>query len=212
MGDAGGRDWRYLERLGKELYIVDISPQENFPNLIVQSIEEKTPFPNEFFDGVVMNEVLEHLFRDAAALEEVYRILKPEGILVVTVPYFSNEQDAPEFHVRAHTPKTIRRLLENCGFEIEEHFCRGFCCKLPAYLVYPFHKLAEWFLRGTPDESVSLVNEQLNKIERFLGTHPLTSQFQKLFTSYGGILKAKKGKKKDYHAVQRAHFSKSDLG
>ena len=122
IGDAGGRDWRNLKRLGKDVYIVDIAPQVGFPNLYVQPIEQRTPFNDEFFDGVVINEVLEHLFHDVDALEEIRRILKDDGVLVVTVPYLSNVQDAPVYHVRVHSPRTIRRLLERCGFEIEDHF------------------------------------------------------------------------------------------
>lgn len=217
VGDAGGRDWRNLQREGKDIYQIDLSPQADFPNLYVQSIEQKTPFEDGFFDGVVMNEVLEHLFRDLDALEEVHRILKADGMLVVTVPYMSNIQDAPEWHVRIHSPLTIRRLLQRSGFEIEEHFCRGFCSRLtqmgliPAGIVYLAQKLVEIVTHKSPDESVSIVNGVLDKLERFLGTHTVTIEFQKLFPSYGGMLRARRSsRKKDFDEVQRTAFSYSD--
>lgn len=213
VGDAGGRDWMYLTSLGKEIHIVDISPQTNFPNLVVQSIENRTPFPDQFFDGVVMNEVLEHLFHDVAALEEIRRVLKTDGVLIITVPYYSNVQDNPEFHVRIHSYKTMQRLLENTGFEIQEHFYRGFCSRLPQLsflingMIFLIQKIARWSLKKTPAEAVDLINGPFEKLEKFLGSHPFTARFQKLFASYGGILCAKIGNKKDFYQVQTDHFS-----
>ena len=213
VGDAGGRDWEYLRRIGKDVYVLDIAPQKNIPNLYVQSIEKRTPFEDGFFDGVVMNEVLEHLFQDVTALEEVHRILSDDGVLVITVPYMSNVQDLPEYHVRVHSPKTIRRLLERCGFEVEDHFCRGFCTRLPQFnivsrsLIYASHKVTEILARKSSDEAVEIVNGFLEKIERFLGNHSITINFQKLFSTYGGIIKARRVKdKKNFDAIQIENF------
>lgn len=44
------------------------------------------PYPNETFDSAVCLEVLEHLFQPQIAAEEIYRVLKPGGVLVATVP------------------------------------------------------------------------------------------------------------------------------
>jgi SAM-dependent methyltransferase len=217
IGDCGGRDWQYLKRFGKELHVLDIAPQQNIPNLIIQSIETKTPYEDETFDGVVMNDVLEHLFNDVAALDEVYRIMKKDGVLVVTVPYIANIQDKAEFHVRVHTPNTIRRLLEKSGFKIEDHFCRGFCSRLPQFnlitrsCIYMTHKIVELVNRCTPDEAVAKVNGLLERIERCLGSHKVFIPFQKMFTSYGGVMKARKVEtKKDFMAIQVDYFKKDN--
>ena len=216
VGDAGGRDWRYLSRLGKELHLVDLAAQEGFPNLYVQSIEQKTPFPEKFFDGVVLNEVIEHLFLDVAALGEIRRVLKDDGVLVITLPYFLNAQDRPEQHVRIHSPNTIRRLLEGCGFEIEEQFCRGFCTRLPQLsvitrsILYLSFKLVELLTRQEPDRSVDTVNGFLNRLERFFGSHPVTIRFQRLFASYGGVMKVRKSIFIDFYEIQRSEYTNSD--
>ena len=44
------------------------------------------PFPNESFEVVTMLAVLEHLHHPHAMLQEIARVLKPSGALVLTVP------------------------------------------------------------------------------------------------------------------------------
>lgn len=46
----------------------------------------KLPFKENFFDKIVASEVLEHLEDDQKALKEIYKILKPNGILVISTP------------------------------------------------------------------------------------------------------------------------------
>lgn len=48
----------------------------------IQSI----PFEDNYFDLVICSEVLEHLPDDSEALLEIKRVLRPKGILLVTVP------------------------------------------------------------------------------------------------------------------------------
>lgn len=44
------------------------------------------PYPNQSFDGIILNQSLEHILRPAATVKEVYRLLKPGGYLIVTTP------------------------------------------------------------------------------------------------------------------------------
>lgn len=44
------------------------------------------PFPDMMFDGVLLNEVLEHVEDEAATLREIRRVLRPFGHLVVMSP------------------------------------------------------------------------------------------------------------------------------
>lgn len=45
------------------------------------------PFHTDAFDGIVLTEVLEHCTDPKAAMAEVFRVLKPGGLLLVTSPY-----------------------------------------------------------------------------------------------------------------------------
>jgi SAM-dependent methyltransferase len=53
---------------------------------LVQGDLERTPFSSACFDLVLMNEVLEHVPDDAAALREAFRVLRPGGALIVFAP------------------------------------------------------------------------------------------------------------------------------
>ena len=44
------------------------------------------PYPDNSFDGVILSEVLEHIDDDVAGLREIYRVLKPGGVVAITVP------------------------------------------------------------------------------------------------------------------------------
>lgn len=44
------------------------------------------PFKNDSFDRIIASEVLEHIPDDEKAIAEMYRVLKPGGIALVTVP------------------------------------------------------------------------------------------------------------------------------
>jgi ubiquinone/menaquinone biosynthesis C-methylase UbiE len=44
------------------------------------------PFPDNSFDAAILSEVLEHIDDDVAGLKEIYRVLKPGGVVAITVP------------------------------------------------------------------------------------------------------------------------------
>ncbi|HML25019.1 MAG TPA: class I SAM-dependent methyltransferase [Aggregatilinea sp.] len=46
----------------------------------------RLPFPDNYFDGVLLSEILEHIDDDVTGLREVYRVLKPGGVVAITVP------------------------------------------------------------------------------------------------------------------------------
>ena len=48
--------------------------------------EEDFPFEDNYFDAVTAFELIEHLFDPDHFLDEVYRVLKPNGIFVLTTP------------------------------------------------------------------------------------------------------------------------------
>jgi SAM-dependent methyltransferase len=111
---ATGVDPRAIMRFGKNL--------------------EEAAYPRSYFDQVIIWHVLEHLPDPRRTLDEIRRVLKPGGRLVVAVPNYSSLQarcfGAGWFHLDPprhlyHFPvEGLRRLLESTGFQVdcEHHF------------------------------------------------------------------------------------------
>jgi len=59
----------------------------HLPDLgLMQANVYAMPFPENTFDAVIMSEILEHVADDVAALCEAFRVLKPGGVVAITVP------------------------------------------------------------------------------------------------------------------------------
>lgn len=74
---------------------------------------KKLPFKDNYFDKIIMSEVAEHLPNDLKGLREVYRVLKPGGVLCLSVP----NANYPIFWdpVNWILEKTVKRHIKN-GF------------------------------------------------------------------------------------------------
>jgi SAM-dependent methyltransferase len=79
------------------------------------------PFNNGAFDGVIINEVFEHVFTPDSFLREVNRVLKVDGTLFMTVPFVWDEHEQPYDFAR-YSSYGLRSLIELHGFSIiEQH-------------------------------------------------------------------------------------------
>lgn len=100
------------------------------------------PFPDAYFDGVILSEILEHIDDDVAGLREVKRVLKPGGVVAITVPHANypfwwdpvnwtlervfntHIQRGPlagiwANHVRLYRREQLRYAVEQAGFAVE---------------------------------------------------------------------------------------------
>jgi len=48
---------------------------------------ERLPYPDDHFDAVVMLDVLEHVTDERAVVAEIVRVLRPGGLVIVSVPH-----------------------------------------------------------------------------------------------------------------------------
>ena len=84
---------------------------------------EALPFRDASFDAALALDVLEHVPDDARAAREARRVLRPGGVLVVTVPAFRSLWSAHDdalHHLRRYRKSEVRRLLEEAGLEVLE--------------------------------------------------------------------------------------------
>jgi SAM-dependent methyltransferase len=78
------------------------------------------PFVNEF-DAIGAFDVLEHICEDEAVLEQIYRALKPYGVLLLTIPqhrWLWSWLDDYSCHVRRYTALDLHDKLVRAGFSI----------------------------------------------------------------------------------------------
>jgi len=79
---------------------------------------EAAPLAAGVSDLVIAMDVLEHVPDDAAALREISRVLKPGGLLLVTVPALPSlwgAQDAVNQHLRRYTRGTLGAAFARAG-------------------------------------------------------------------------------------------------
>lgn len=87
------------------------------------------------YDTALCFEVLEHVPDPGRALVEIYRILAPGGILLLTVPHLSRLHDVPHDYYR-YTRYGLQALLARAGFEVLE------LCEKAGLLSFLGHQLS----------------------------------------------------------------------
>lgn len=101
------------------------------------------PYPDDTFDAVILSEILEHIDHDVDGLREVRRVLKPGGVIAITVPnanypfwwdpinktletlFGTHIQHGPlagiwANHVRLYTREQLREAVLGAGLVIDE--------------------------------------------------------------------------------------------
>jgi len=83
--------------------------------------------PENSFDAVTMHHVIEHVFDPIATMREIYRILKPGGMVVAVTPnaesqglriYGSNWRGLePPRHIQIFSPQALESTARKAGFE-----------------------------------------------------------------------------------------------
>ena len=79
----------------------------------------RIPFPDCSWDGILCTEVLEHASDPEVLIAEMQRVLRPGGILLLTVPFAARVHHAPHDYHR-FTRFRLQALLAGFNVEIEE--------------------------------------------------------------------------------------------
>jgi SAM-dependent methyltransferase len=75
-------------------------------------------FNDSEFDSVLCTQVLEHVFEHDKMMQEINRVLRPGGTLILTVPFAWELHEEPYDFFR-YTRHALKELFERSGFEIE---------------------------------------------------------------------------------------------
>ncbi len=121
-----------------DIFNLEVSPefikiaQAKFPQEKFQETDlDILPFEDNYFNSILSLETLEHTPRPSIFLKELYRTLKPNGLLVMSLPpataeiplriyeyFFQNHGEGPHKFLSSRKVKT---MLKIAGFEIIFH-------------------------------------------------------------------------------------------
>ena len=114
------------------------SAAKNGVDARVQDIALGLPFGDAMFDCVFAGEVIEHLVDTDYFLEQIGRVLRPNGCVVLTTPNLASFENRVRLlfglypmwvdyrlwgtgHVRAYTPRELKKHLAIHGIAVEKH-------------------------------------------------------------------------------------------
>ena len=127
-----------------------------------------TKFPTNYFNYVVMGELLEHLEYPEKAVMEAFRILKPEGILAISTPLEEAREPGavdPERHLWSFTADDIYDLIKPYAIIRDSKYLHSIY--FPTYK-YAFPNIVVWAEKNkqlTYEELQSFFHqEQLSKV------------------------------------------------
>jgi SAM-dependent methyltransferase len=203
VGVMGGRDFFLFKNLGFDCYALDIGPQPDIEPIIFVNVEEDLPFPDGTFDIVLIGEVLEHLEQDTKALRVIRRLLKPQGRLIVSLPFYNDWEGG---HIRIHSPLSGERLLRMGGFEVMDYLERpGFVTPNP---LNPFqHGISFAYYLLTGHTAYPLLTKLIGVFSWYLGHRLWLRPVRRLSRSFGGYYLCRKGDSLDYLTLNRSLYT-----
>jgi ubiquinone/menaquinone biosynthesis C-methylase UbiE len=132
------------------------------PNDFIMGQSEQLPFKSGIFDKVICNCALEHFHDDKTAISEMNRVLKPRGLLFLTVDSFSYHGISDSFKESHRKKQRVVNFydLQSLNKKLDD---AGFCVKNKEY--YMTSRVSSFFLR---------VGAKLNFGPLFLLTFPIS--------------------------------------
>ena len=86
------------------------------------------PFSENSFDTVITTQVLEHVSEPQTMLREIARVLKTDGIIILSAPMCWPLHEVPHDYFR-YTEFSLHDMLQQSGFEILHAVKRGDSCQ-----------------------------------------------------------------------------------
>jgi len=84
---------------------------------IFMDLNQPLLFPDQEFDTIILSDVLEHISNPELLWQEMFRILKPGGKLILNVPFLYPIHEQPYDFFR-YTQFALERMAEKAGFKI----------------------------------------------------------------------------------------------
>ena len=175
--DVVALDQNAEDLLGVELMVAamvdagEVTPPDGPVTLRADALA--LPFPNDSFDRVIASEILEHVPEDGAAIAEIVRVVRPGGLVAVSVPRQWPERicwalsdayhEVQGGHVRIYRGHQLLEALEIAGLEpLGSHYAHALHspywwlkCAVGVHndkhpLVSAYHRMLVWDITSKP--------------------------------------------------------------
>ncbi len=121
LGSADGPSVAWFRETVPHTASLDIDPRGLGHNGICGS-GLALPFADGSFDVVSAFDVIEHLEPEETALAQIHRVLRPGGVLLLSVPAYQwawTDHDVANGHHRRYTRPRARAAVQQAGFTVE---------------------------------------------------------------------------------------------
>ena len=125
------------------------------------------PFDDKSFSLILATDIIEHVDDDKRAVEEMFRVLKTGGFMLISVPTFPSlwgPQDNLSHHKRRYRLAELLSLFNRDESEILSNFYFNFLLFIPILIVRKFLNLMQINFRSENEINTVFVNKLLTKI------------------------------------------------
>lgn len=170
VGCGTGSTMSIWKRLAREVIGIDTAGEallyaqsQGFERLNIDDAQTLSTIESESADMVVALDVFEHLPDDRAAMVSANRVLRPGGLLLVTVPakmYLWGGADIMSEHCRRYEKKAIAILLEENNFSMLRITYFNTFLFIPIFLARKLEKV----FTINPEREYAVPHRVLNRI------------------------------------------------
>jgi SAM-dependent methyltransferase len=128
------------------------------------------PLPDQSVDLVIATDVIEHVDDDQLAVREIYRVLRPGGTVLFTVPAFPGLwglQDEVSHHYRRYRMGPFLKMLDRADFRVTRKFHFNYILFLPIFLARQLIRVFGIQLNSENEVNNPLLNRLLGVLFRF---------------------------------------------
>lgn len=127
VGAGTGIIMKVLEKFGKvcgmelSLEAIGFLKRRNLDPIVRSDANDALPFRNETFTVITCLDVLEHLDNDVDLIREMFRVCRPGGYVLVTIPAFQafwSVHDKVLHHRRRYTKNRLLAILKKTDFRV----------------------------------------------------------------------------------------------
>jgi ubiquinone/menaquinone biosynthesis C-methylase UbiE len=90
-------------------------PQADFK----QSVIPPLPYSDNSFDSIISFQVIEHIKDDRTYLKEIFRVLKPGGVALITTPNIKMSLSRNPWHIREYTAQQLSEICNTDFTSVE---------------------------------------------------------------------------------------------